>query len=198
MPTIGVLALVVSLLPAPAAAQNPSADPDMRELVSYTLTMDTVNKLNHALLDIVTEMRKDPKVQELEQVERETEALKKKDERTEADDKRMEELQARHEALDAQIPNPLSLNDTNTLNEQAAKIQKYPFAVAALRRNGLTPREYATAFAALLQAGLAAGLQKAGIKQIPEGTNPANVKFVLEHEAELQKMQQAWGEKKEF
>jgi hypothetical protein len=168
----------------------------MRELESYTLTMDTLSKLDHALLDIFTDMKKDPRVQELQKVEQDIEALKKKDEPSEADEKKMEELQARHEALEAQIPNPLSLNDVNTFDEQAAKIQKYPSVVAALRRNGLTPREYAKAFTALLQAGLAAGLQKSGIKQIPEGTNPANVKFVIEHEAELQKMQQAWNDKK--
>ena len=57
----------------------------------------------------------------------------------------------------------------------------------------MTATAFSRGFAALIQAGLAAGLQKAGIKQIPEGTNPANVKLVIDHEAELQKMQQAWN-----
>ena len=58
------------------------------------------------------------------------------------------------------------------------------------------PRSGTSIMMAMLQAGLAAGMQKAGlIKTTPEGTNPANIKFMLEHEAELQKMQKAWEAK---
>jgi len=181
----------------PSPVQTTTAQGDMRELATYTLTMDTLTRLNQSLLEIVTEMKRDPKVQDLQKVEADIETLKKKEEPTEADEKRMEELEAKHTALEAQIPNPLSLDNANSLADQAAHIQKYPFAVAALRHNNLTPREYSKAFLALLQASLAAQLQKSGVKQIPEGTNPANVKFVIDHEAELQKMQQAWGEKTE-
>ena len=77
----------------------------------------------------------------------------------------------------------------------AAKIQKLPAMASALQREGLTPRDFAKFTLAMLQAGLAAGLQKAGmLKQTPEGTNPANIKWILEHEAELAKFQKAWGE----
>jgi hypothetical protein len=77
----------------------------------------------------------------------------------------------------------------------AAKIQKYPAMASALQREGLSARDFAKFTMAMLQAGMAAGLQKAGmLKGTPEGTNPANIKWVLEHEAELTKMQRAWGE----
>jgi hypothetical protein len=47
---------------------------------------------------------------------------------------------------------------------------------------------------AVLQAGLTAGLQKSGVlKDIPPGTNAANVKFMLDHEADFTRMQKSWA-----
>ena len=57
---------------------------------------------------------------------------------------------------------------------------------AALRKEGLTAREYSKFMLAMLQSGFAAGLQKAGLlKQTPEGVNPANIKFIIDHEEDL-------------
>ena len=66
--------------------------------------------------------------------------------------------------------------------------------VAALQREGLTPREYSKFLLAMFQASFAAGMQKSGLlKTTPDGTNPANIKWILDHEAELTAMQKAWA-----
>jgi hypothetical protein len=193
--TVRALSLVVCLLAAaPVCAAQAYADADLKELSTYTLTMDTIYKLNRVMQNYATEMKKDPKFAQLAKVQGEVEALKKKEERTEAEDQKLDALQAQEQQIEDQIPNPLSLNDVGTLNDWAAKLQKDRVVASALQKEGMNATAFTRAFAALLQAGLAAGLQKAGIKQIPEGTNPANVKLVIDHEAELQKMQQAWGD----
>ena len=84
------------------------------------------------------------------------------------------------------------MNDARTISEMAARLQGEPRIAAALQAEGLTAREYAKFLFAALQGGLAAGLQKMGVKEIPEGTNPANVKFMLDHEEDFKKMQSAW------
>ncbi len=44
---------------------------------------------------------------------------------------------------------------------------------------------------ATIQAGLAAGMKKAGLlKEIPAGPHPANDTFMIEHEADFEKTQQ--------
>ena len=192
MTTCCVLAITLSLA-APALQTRGPADADLKELSSYTLTMETLNKVDRAMRAMMAEMRKDPKVQEIERLKAELTALKKKDETTEEEDRRMETLGLRIEELESDA-NPLRLNDAGTISEMAAGIQKEPRLAAALQREGLAPREFSKFMLAMLQAGFAAGMQKAGLlKTTPEGTNPANIKWVLEHEAELQKLQQSWA-----
>jgi len=192
MTTCCVLAITLSLA-APALQTRGPADADLKELSSYTLTMETLNKVDRAMRAMMAEMRKDPKFQEIERLKAELTALKKKDETTEEEDRRMETLGLRIEELESDA-NPLRLNDAGTISEMAAGIQKEPRLAAALQREGLAPREFSKFMLAMLQAGFAAGMQKAGLlKTTPEGTNPANIKWVLEHEAELQKLQQSWA-----
>jgi hypothetical protein len=197
MTTCCAFAIALSLA-APAAQTRASADADLKELSTYTLTMDTLNKVDRAMRAMMVEMRKDPKVQEVERLKAELETLKKKDETTEEEDRRMETLGLRIEELES-AASPLRMNDAANISEMAANIQKEPRLAGALQREGLAPREFSKFMLAMMQAGFAAGLQKAGmLKTTPEGTNPANIKWVLEHEAELQKLQQSWGsEKKE-
>lgn len=195
MTTFGALAIAVSLA-APAPQAPKSADADLKELSTYTLTIDTLNKVDRAMRAAMVEMKKDPKFQEVQRLEAELEALKKKDETTEAEDRRMEALAERIEELEAEA-SPLSLNDAATISEMAANIQKEPRLSGPLQREGLSPREFSKFMLAMMQAGFAAGMQKAGLlKTTPEGTNPANIKWILEHEADLKKMQQAWGPEK--
>jgi hypothetical protein len=192
MTTSCAFALVVSLA-VPAFQAAKPADADLRELSTYTLTLDTLNKVDRAMRGMMVEMRKDPKFQEIQRLQAELEALKKKDETTEAEDRRVETLGQRIEELESEA-SPLRMNDAATISEMAAGIQKEPRLAGALRREGLTPREFSKFMLAMLQAGFAAGMQKAGLlKTTPEGTNAANIKWVIEHEADLKKMQTGWA-----
>ena len=195
MTTYCALALVVSLA-LPVGQTPKAAEADLKELSTYTLTVETLNKVDRAMRAMLAEMRKDPKFQEVQRLEGELEALKKKDERTEADDQRVEAVTLRIEALNKEA-SPLSMNEAESISAMAENIAKEPRLAGPLQREGLSPREFSKFMVAMLQAGFAAGMQKAGLlKTTPEGTNPANIKWVLEHEAELQKMQQAWGPEK--
>ena len=194
MTTSCALALVVSLA---AAGQAPKpSDADVKELSSYTLTMDTLNKVDRAMRAVMVEMRKDPKVQEIQRLQTELEALRKKDQTTEEEDRRIETLGLRIEELESEA-SPLKMNDVATISEMAAMIEKEPRMSAALQRESLTPREFSKFMLAMFQAGFAAGLQKAGlVNTTPEGTNPANIKWIIEHEADLKKMQESWTPEK--
>jgi len=196
MTTSCALVLVVCLA-VPTAAQPPKPlDADLKELSAYTLTMETLARVDRAMRGVMVEMKKDPKFQEIQRLQGELEALKKKDERTEEEDRRVEALSLQIEELESEA-NPLRMNDAATISEMAAMIQKEPRMSGALQREGLTPREFSKFMLAMLQAGFAAGMQKAGLlKTTPEGTNPANIKWIIEHEAELKKMQQAWAPEK--
>ena len=196
---ITLCALVVSLPLAALPTQVPKAasNADLKELSTYTLSMDTLNKVDRAMRGFAIAMKKDPKVQEAMKLEADIKALEKKfqeTEPTEADQKRLEDMEAKLDAL-KDTYGSLNMSDAQNISDMADKIQKFPPMAAALQREGLTARDYAKFMMAMLQAGLAAGLQKAGmLKELPEGTNPANVKWIIDHEADLKKMQEGWGE----
>jgi len=191
---ITLCALAIALSLSPAQAPKMAADADLRELSTYTLTMDSVNKvarINQGLLDA---MKQDPKYAEQVKLKKELEAIRKKDETTEADDKRMEEIGARLQTLEEQTKSPLDMNNAKNLTEMAASIQSFPPLMNLLRKEGMSARDYSKFMLAMIQAGFTAGLQKQGlVKTMPEGVNPANVKFVLEHEEELKKLQGEGG-----
>jgi hypothetical protein len=55
----------------------------------------------------------------------------------------------------------------------------------------MSAREFSKFTLAMFGAALAASLQKSRmLKELPKEVNPDNVKFVLEHEAELQRLQE--------
>lgn len=196
MITVSTVLLAISLpVTMPPQPAKTGGDADLKELSTYTLSMDTLNKVDRAMRAFAAEMKKDPKVQDAMKLEADIKALEKKFEDTEptdADQKRLEDMQAKLEAL--KDNGPLKMNDAQTISDMAAQIQKFPPMASALQREGLTAREYAKFMMAMLQAGLAAGFQKAGLlKDLPEGTNPANVKWIVAHEAELAKMQKDWA-----
>ena len=196
MITVSTVLLAISLpVTMPPQAAKTAGNADLKELSTYTLSMDTLNKVDRAMRSFAAEMKKDPKVQEAMKLRADIKALEKKFEDTEpseADQKRLEAMQERLDALEEQ--DSLKMDDAKTISEMAAQIQKFPPMVSALQREGLSAREYAKFMMAMLQAGLAAGFQKAGLlKDLPEGTNPANVKWIVAHEAELAKMQKDWA-----
>jgi hypothetical protein len=84
-----------------------------------------------------------------------------------------------------------------SLDGMAARIGKIPEARKAIESAGLTVRQYAVITMALIQASMAqfavdSGADPAKVAR-DAGVNPANMKFVKEHKAELQKMQGTGG-----
>ena len=83
-------------------------------------------------------------------------------------------------------------DDDESLDEMAARIEKIPEARKAIEAAGLTARQFAVITMALFQASLAQyaidqGADPAKIAR-ETGVNPANIRFVKEHKAELEQM----------
>jgi hypothetical protein len=97
------------------------------------------------------------------------------------------------EALAKQHPDLKDTGSANSLNESVAKIEKYPEAVAAIKKNGLTTREYLVGFMTLLQATMAVGFKKSGTyKDYPptmlQLVSKQNLDFVEQHWNEIRKL----------
>src|SRR5262249_30668046 len=87
---------------------------------------------------------------------------------------------------------------SNGIDQMVGAIQKYPDAVAVLSKNGLTPRDYAVGFLTLIQSTMMVGLKKAGtFKTYPPDmlklVSPANLAFVEQHYADIQKLMPDWS-----
>jgi hypothetical protein len=179
------LSLILSLA-AGTAAQMPDAD--MKELSSYRLTMETVNKVQSATRVMIAELKKDPKFQVRQKLQAEVESLEKKDELTEAEQQRVEALKEQIEKMDDEDFG--IMNGAKSLDEMEARMKRSAPLMRGLQQAAMPPREYAKFMMAMVQAAMVAGFKKSGMKEIPPGINPENVKFVEEHEAELKAMQQ--------
>lgn len=83
--------------------------------------------------------------------------------------------------------------DGESLDEMAARIGRIPEARKAIEGAGLTVRQYAVITMALFQAAFAqyAVEQGADINKVAKdaGVNPANIRFVKDNKAELEKLQ---------
>lgn len=96
-------------------------------------------------------------------------------------------LQARRPELRDSMRIPTM--DPNLLYQ---KLNSIPAAREAVTRAGMTPREYALATAALIQASMVHELRRQG--QAPEGDfNEANVQFVTENIEEIQAIMRGAG-----
>ena len=100
--------------------------------------------------------------------------------------KDLTELLARH-------PEMQSGSSDYNLDQITQQMQKYPEAVAILKKNGLTPREYVVGTKTLIQASMAVGLKKDGTyKEYPpellKVVSPANLAFVEKHFDEIHKV----------
>lgn len=191
--TLLFASLIVSLTSA-AHAQSFSAA-DTKELGSYRLTMETTKKVYALFRAIGQEMASDPKVQALQKTRAEIAALNKKDELTDAESERLEKLEMQAEQQEEALEKAnegANMSNAQSLNQMEAAIKANPRFMAAMTKVGLTPREYAKWTLASLMAGMAAGFQKSGVlKELPKDlkeVNPENVKFILDHEAELNAM----------
>jgi hypothetical protein len=187
----GIVALLLASMISGLSAQGARpSDADLKEIATYKLTMETVEKVKVATRAMIGEIKKDPKYQQLLKLEAEIDALEKKDDRTEAEDAKLAALNEEKEKLESASDGPLSLGQANSLSEMEANIRKSPPIANALQSAGLSPREYSTFMMAMIQASMVAGFKKAGMmKELPKEVNPENVKFVEEHEAELKAMQ---------
>ena len=89
-------------------------------------------------------------------------------------------------------------NDNESLDDMAARIGRIPEARKAIEAAGLSVRQYCVITMALFQAAFAqyAVEQGADINKVAReaGVNPANIRFVKEHKAELEKMRGPAGE----
>jgi len=190
----GLSVLLAILLSTPALAQTRAAnsDRDMKEIAAYHLSMDRFHALDRAMHDMVVELKNDPRFQQHMKEDAELTALQNKENPTAADQKRIEELQAAAERFDAETAD--IMGNGESLAAMEAGIKKLPPLANALQKNGISPREYATFTLALLQAGMAAAFKKSGqLKTLPPGVNAENVQFVLDHEAEIQRLQETWA-----
>jgi hypothetical protein len=185
-----VSAVLLLLTPAAVIAQAPgSNDPDYKEVVAYRLTVATMNKVMQAQRNIADAMKEDPRFIKVEGLKAEIEKLREKDDMTEADEARLEKLE--EEMNQAQGIDSSNDNSARTLSQMAAAINDVPAARAALAGAGLDAREYTKFSLAAMQAGTIAGMMKSGVvKEVPKElaatVNMENVKFMQEHEAEVE------------
>jgi len=91
--------------------------------------------------------------------------------------------------------------DSKNLDQMVANIQKYPEAVAAIRQNGMAPREYAVCLMTVMETSMAVGFKKAGTykdypPQILQMVSQANLDFVEQHWGEIQNLMPKDSEEK--
>ncbi len=90
-----------------------------------------------------------------------------------------------------------SSNDDESLDEMAARIGRIPEARKAIEAAGLTVRQYAVITMALFQSAFAQYAVEQGADPAKvardAGVNPANLRFVKEHKAELEKLKGTTG-----
>jgi hypothetical protein len=179
----GGLALALMMSTGAHGAQSA----DEKELAAYRLTKEGLDRYTAVMHALVVEMKKDTRFQEMGKIQAEIERLNNKDELTAADEKRLDELEARLERLERETN--ISLQD-GSLSDIESQIRKNPTAMAALKAGGMDARDYAKFTLLLFQASMAVGMQRAGLlKELPEGVSAENVKFVQQHEKELEALQ---------
>ena len=184
-----VCTALLTLGAVPAARAQSSSDADMKAVDAYRLSMDAFAKVARVNRVVDEEMLKDPTMRELMKLKGELKALKAKEELSEADYKRGAELEGRIEALDQKVSRTDNgMSSAKSLTEMTRAFERTPTLVSALKREGMSPREYATFMLASLQASMTAGLMSsnAGIDRSKLTANQlANAKFVQEHQAEI-------------
>ncbi len=180
---VGVLSTVPG--EALARASDAQAAKDSRELKDYQLTMPVIDKIAKANKTAKQAMAKDPKQQRLATLEAELAALTVREDLTEAEWKRMGVLEDEISRWDDDDADDAP-NGAGTISEFTRRVEVNPALAAAIRSVGLTPREYATALLALLQAALTDGLiEQKLLKQAPPEVSKHNLDFVRQHRAQL-------------
>ncbi len=193
---MGVMGAAVVLVPAASArAQGTAAtlDRDTLEVKNYRLSLPVLQKLGAIHKAAAAARMKDPRYQQLAAKKAELATLQAKAEPTDAEQERMGALAEEIERLEQGDEEDSDLGSARTLTEMAAQLDARPARAAAVRGAGMSTREFVTAELALLQAGLAYGLQKAGqLKQLPDEVSKENVEFVRQHEREIEALRAEW------
>ena len=104
------------------------------------------------------------------------------------------------EVLAKQHPEIQSEDNAKTIDDTVKKFQKYPEAVAAISKNGMSPREYTVGVMVVIQAGMAVGFKKSGTyKEYPPEmlklVSRANLDFTEQHWDEIQKLTNSSSDK---
>lgn len=163
IPFFIVVAAAVGMVSPAASAQGLGAqeDPDQKVLYNYTLTMDKVKKLAHAI-----------------------EALQKL-QKTDPDSLKQNGGDSGDDA-----GNSGDGSNRLELDKKVKTIEKLPKVVAVLKKDGLTPREYVVGSLSLFQAWTSVALKREGaIKEYPPETfkivNKKNITFLEKHFDEI-------------
>jgi hypothetical protein len=178
------LALTAAAAGAGAQVRRPSATDaaDMAELAAYRLNTATLQKVTAVMQHFVAALETDPKYQPFVAAQKELAALDRKPSRTASDERRMDALAEQLE----QMPPEMVPADAATLTDMERGIAAMPHMAEALAKAGLTAREYAKFNLTMLQAGMLAGMKKAGqLRQLPPGASMENVQFMIDHEREI-------------
>lgn len=80
-------------------------------------------------------------------------------------------------------------DDQQTLDQLTAKFSGAPVVVSTLAAHGFTPRQFAIVTMTTVQASMAAFALQRGVKPNDAAfanVNPANIRFVQDHKAEIQ------------
>ena len=182
---LALIALLISLAPAPAAAQAGTADADTREVQAYRLTLPRLKQLNAAMADLHRQRDADPAYQQLLKKKKELSVLREKEDPTDSDGERMDRLEAEIREAEEAEDGPEDTKD-QSLTTMAQLMAADPRIAGALKRASLAPREAATMQLAFIQAALTVGLLESGtIKEIPKDLNSDNVKFLQANRAEV-------------
>lgn len=186
-----IAAAVVALAARPGQDAGPAEDADTRELQAYRLSMPRVRQMNEAYLAYFKALQSDPQFVALQRAREELRALEHKEELTEADERRIAQLEAQVEK--AEDLEGLNAGEQQSLSDMAKAVERQAPLAAAIRKAGLTPREFAKIQLSLLQAMFVHGFMKSGsTKELPKEVPEENVAFVREHEAELTAMARQW------
>lgn len=184
-----VIAFVASS--AAGVAGQAALDPDDKELRSYTLTTASMKQFVAATRAMMAAAKADPRYAEVMKLEAEIDKLEAKEEPSDADYERLEKLNAQLEALQEKLPQ-VNMADANlkSLTDIENAIKSEPLMANALKSAGMPPRDYAKFTLAFFQAAMIHGMQKSGlVKEVPKDlqatVNMANVKFIQDHEAEI-------------
>src|ERR1051326_7282539 len=100
------------------------------------------------------------------------------------------------ESLARQHPELNDVNSAKTLDATVQNFQKYPDAVAVVKKFGMEPREYIVGVMTVMQAGMAVGFKKSGTyKEYPPDilklVSKQNLDFVEQHWDAVEKMTKA-------